>query len=219
MGDVLIYGIGVLVILITLAPFIHVAAMSISDPLKVAKQEIYLFPHGINFDAYKMVMENQNFWGSYGNTLWIVFFGTLTNIILTVTLAYPLSRRDLIARRPVMLLITFTMFFSGGLVPLFLMVNKLGLYNSRWAVIMPTAISTYNLIVCRTFFEGIPEDLTEAARIDGANDIQILISIIMPLSRRLLPCWCCFMPSVIGMDTSLRCCICPSPVCSPFRFT
>ena len=186
MGDVLIYGIGVLVILITLVPFIHVTAMSVSNPLMVSKQEIYLIPHGINFDAYKLVMQNNSFWKSYGNTLWIVFFGTLCNIVLTVTMAYPLSRRDFPARRPVMLLVTFTMFFSGGLVPLFITVNKLGLYNSRWAVILPGAISTYNLIVCRTFFESIPPDLTEAARIYGANDIQILLSIILPLSQAIV---------------------------------
>lgn len=185
-GDVIIYGVGLLVILITLVPLIHVLAMSVSDPLLVSKQEIYLIPRGINFDAYGMVMENRSFWNSYGNTLWIVFFGTLVNVALTVTMAYPLSRRDFFLRRPLMLLVTFTMFFSGGLVPTFITVNKVGLYNSRWAVILPFAISTYNLIVCRTFFESIPESLAEAARIDGANDIQILFKIILPLSHAII---------------------------------
>lgn len=185
-GDVIIYGVGLLVILITLMPLIHVLAMSVSDPLLVSKQEIYLIPRGINFDAYGLVMENHSFWNSYGNTLWIVFFGTLVNVALTVTMAYPLSRRDFFLRRPLMLLVTFTMFFSGGLVPMFITVNKVGLYNSRWAVILPFAISTYNLIVCRTFFESIPESLAEAARIDGANDIQILFKIILPLSQAII---------------------------------
>lgn len=185
-GDVLVYAIGVLVILITLVPFLHVIAMSMSDPLMVSKQEIYLIPKKINFDAYRLVMENKVFWSSYGNTLWIVFFGTLVNTLLTITLAYPLSRKDFFLRRPLMKLITFTMFFSGGLIPLFITVNKLGLYNSRWAVILPYAISTFNLIVCRTFFEGIPESLGEAAKIDGANDIQILMLIVLPLSQAII---------------------------------
>ena len=185
-ADVLIYFIGVLAILVTIIPFLHVIAMSLSDPNLVAKQEIFLWPKGINVAAYSMVMENQLFWTTYGNTLWIVFFGTLTNILLTVTLAYPLSRVNFFMRRPVMKLVTFTMFFSGGMIPLFILVNQLGLYNSRWAVILPYAISTYNLIVCRTFFEGIPESLVESAKLDGATDIRVLWSIIMPLSKPIL---------------------------------
>ena len=185
-ADVLIYFIGVLAILVTIIPFFHVIAMSLSDPNLVAKQEIFLWPKGINVAAYSMVMENQLFWTTYGNTLWIVFFGTLTNILLTVTLAYPLSRVNFFMRRPVMKLVTFTMFFSGGMIPLFILVNQLGLYNSRWAVILPYAISTYNLIVCRTFFEGIPESLVESAKLDGATDIRVLWSIIMPLSKPIL---------------------------------
>ena len=186
MGDVLIYGFGVLVIIVTLLPFIHVVAMSVSDPLMASKGEIYLIPHGINFNAYKLVVQNASFWNSYGNTLWIVFFGTLVNTFLTITLAFSLSRRTFFLRRTLMKLITFTMFFSGGLIPLFILVNKLGLYNSRWAVILPYAISTYNLIVCRTFFEGIPENLAEAAVIDGANDVSILFRVYLPLSKAIL---------------------------------
>ncbi|MDD3410935.1 MAG: carbohydrate ABC transporter permease, partial [Eubacteriales bacterium] len=102
------------------------------------------------------------------------------------SLAYPLSRVGFFLRRPVMKLITFTMFFSGGLIPLFIVVNKAGLYNSRWAVIIPYAVNTYNLIVCRTFFEGIPDSLIESARLDGANDVRILGSIVIPLSKAIL---------------------------------
>lgn len=106
--------------------------------------------------------------------------------LLTVALAYALSRREFFLRRTLMILVTFTMFFSGGLIPLFLMVSRLGLYNSRWAVILPYAISTYNLIVCRSFFEGIPESLMESARLDGANDLRILFSIVLPLSGAIV---------------------------------
>ena len=186
LADILIYLFGALAILITLVPFLHVIAMSVSDPLMVSRQEIFIIPHGINFDAYRLVMENHLFWTTYGNTLWIVLVGTLVNIVFTVLLAYPLSRRGFFLRRPVMKAITFTMFFSGGMVPLFIMVNNVGLYGSRWAVIIPYAISTYNLIVCRTFFEGIPDALIESAKLDGANDLRILISIVLPLSTAII---------------------------------
>ena len=184
LGDVLIYGVGILAVLVTLVPFLHVIAMSMSDPLLVARQEIFLIPKQVQWDAYRL--ENNVFWTNYGNTLWIVGVGTVVNIVLTVTLAYALSRRSFFLRRPLMMLVTFTMFFSGGLVPLFLMVNNLGLYNTRWAVILPYAVSTYNLIVCRSFFEGIPESLMESARLDGANDLRILVSIVLPLSAAII---------------------------------
>jgi len=186
LADILIYVFGALAILITLVPFLHVIAMSLSDPLMVSRQEIFVIPHGINFDAYRLVMENHLFWTTYGNTLWIVVVGTLVNIVFTVLLAYPLSRQGFFLRRPVMKAITFTMFFSGGMVPLFIMVNNVGLYGSRWAVIIPYAISTYNLIVCRTFFEGIPDALIESAKLDGANDLRILLSIVLPLSTAII---------------------------------
>ena len=185
-ADVLINAVGVLVILITLIPFMHVVAMSLSDPLLVMKQEIFLWPRQVQLRAYQMVLENQLFWTSYKNTIWVVVVGTLVNIFVTVLLAYPLSRRHTVGRRPIMLLITFTMFFSGGMVPLFIVVSQLGLYNNRWALILPSAVSTYNLIVCRTFFEGIPDSLIESAKLDGANDIRILVSIVLPLSSAII---------------------------------
>ncbi|MEG0766641.1 MAG: carbohydrate ABC transporter permease [Clostridia bacterium] len=186
LGDVLIYGIGLFAALITLIPFLHVIAMSLSDSLMVSKQEIFLIPRKIHFDAYRLVLQNKLFWSSYGNTLWIVLVGTAVNICMTLLFAYPLSRRHFSLRRPVMLAVTFTMFFSGGLIPLFITINAVGLYNSRWALILPYAISTYNLIVCRTFFEGIPESLVESAKLDGASELRILWSIILPLSQAII---------------------------------
>ncbi|HML45288.1 MAG TPA: carbohydrate ABC transporter permease, partial [Clostridia bacterium] len=185
-ADVLIYGVGLAAILVTLIPFLHVVAMSLSDSLLVSKQEIYLIPRGVHLGAYRLVLENKLFWTSYRNTLWIVGVGTLVNLIMTLACAYPLSRRGFFLRRPVMLIITVTMFFSGGLVPMFIQINRLGLYNSRWALILPGAISTYNLIVCRTFFEGIPDSLMESAKLDGANDLRILWSIVLPVSQAII---------------------------------
>ena len=212
-GDIVVYGIGVLAILITVVPFLHVISMSISDPLAASKQEVFLWPKGVQFGAYKLVLQNGMFWKSYGNTIWIVVVGTITNIVLTVMLAYPLSRSGFFLRRPIMKMITFTMFFSGGMVPMFIMVNSLGLYNSRWAVILPYAISTYNLIVCRTFFEGIPESLIESAKLDGANDLQVMVSIVMPLSKAILAVlvlfyavshWNSYFPSLLYISDTTK---------------
>ena len=213
-ADVLINAVGVLVILITLIPFMHVVAMSLSDPLLVMKQEIFLWPRQVQLRAYQMVLENQLFWTSYKNTIWVVVVGTLVNIFVTVLLAYPLSRRHTVGRRPIMLLITFTMFFSGGMVPLFIVVSQLGLYNNRWALILPSAVSTYNLIVCRTFFEGIPDSLIESAKLDGANDIRILVSIVLPLSSAIIAVlvlfyavghWNSYFPAMLYLpDTKLQ---------------
>lgn len=213
-ADVLINAVGVLVILITLIPFMHVVAMSLSDPLLVMKQEIFLWPRQVQLRAYQMVLENQLFWTSYKNTIWVVVVGTLVNIFVTVLLAYPLSRRHTVGRRPIMLLITFTMFFSGGMVPLFIVVSQLGLYNNRWALILPSAVSTYNLIVCRTFFEGIPDSLIESAKLDGANDICILVSIVLPLSSAIIAVlvlfyavghWNSYFPAMLYLpDTKLQ---------------
>lgn len=213
-ADVLINAVGVLVILITLIPFMHVVAMSLSDPLLVMKQEIFLWPRQVQLRAYQMVLENQLFWTSYKNTIWVVVVGTLVNIFVTVLLAYPLSRRHTVGRRPIMLLITFTMFFSGGMVPLFIVVSQLGLYNNRWALILPSVVSTYNLIVCRTFFEGIPDSLIESAKLDGANDIRILVSIVLPLSSAIIAVlvlfyavghWNSYFPAMLYLpDTKLQ---------------
>lgn len=186
LGDVLLYAVGVFVIIITLLPFIHVAAMSLADPFKAMREEIFLIPWGINLDAYKLVFQNSSFITAYLNTFWYTGVGTLVNVALTVLLAYPLSRKEFILRRPLMLAITFTMFFSGGLVPTFIIVSRLGIYNTRWALILPTAISTWNLIVCRTFFEGIPESLVESAKLDGASEFFILRKIVLMLSLPII---------------------------------
>ena len=186
LSDMLIVLVGLFVILITLLPFLHVAAMSLADPMKALREEIFLIPWGFNLEAYRMVFQNTTFLLSYGNTFWYTGVGTLVNILFTITLAFPLARRQFVLRRPVMLLITFTMFFSGGLVPTFIVVSRLGLYNTRWAVILPYAISTYNLIVCRTFFENIPETLLESAKLDGASEYRILANVILPLSMPIL---------------------------------
>jgi len=171
-----------LVICITLYPFIFVFSASISDPGALGRGEVWLWPVGFSTNAYKIVMEDKEIWTGYGNTIWYVVVGTTINIILTTITAYPLSRENFSARDKIMMFIAFTMFFSGGMIPTYLLVKELGLINSRWALVIVGGISTWNLIIMRTFFEGIPASLHEAATIDGASELQILVKIFLPLS-------------------------------------
>ncbi len=173
----------ILLIVVTLYPFYYVTIASISDPtLIVQKRGIVLWPQGLSFESYRMVFENPMIRIGYMNTIFYVVVGTALNLVLTSFGAYGLSRRDLALRNPITLMIVFTMFFSGGLIPSYLLVRNLGLLNTRWAMILPGAISTWNLIIMRTAFLGIPESLAESAKIDGANDFTILFRIYLPLS-------------------------------------
>lgn len=173
----------VLIMLITLYPLLHVIFASISDPTRLIKHQGALVkPLGFSMKAYKMVLENPNILIGYKNTLFYVIVGTTINVFLTALGAYGLSRKDLLWGKAIMFLILFTMFFGGGLIPFFLTVKQVGLLNSRWAMIIPTAVSTWNIIVMRTSFMGIPDSLEESAKIDGANDFIILFRIIFPLS-------------------------------------
>ena len=172
--------------IITLYPFVFIASASISDPGMVTRMEVWLFPKGINFDSYERVIKEEQLWVSYRNTIWYVLVGTTINLVMTTLLAYPLSRRRFQGRRILMIAITFTMFFSGGMVPSFILVRSLGLINTRWALVIPSAISTYYLIITRTFFEGIPESMHEMATIDGAGELRIFVQMFLPLSMPIL---------------------------------
>lgn len=185
-SDIIIILINCLVIIITLYPFIFVISMSISDPVYAMRQEVFFLPKGFSTEAYKIVFENPDIWTSYYNTIWYTLVGTVINVILTVMAAYPLSRKSFFARNHIMVFIAFTMFFSGGLIPSYIIVNNLHLYNTRWAIILPGAVSAFNVIMARTFFETIPESLQESAKIDGANEMKILTSLILPLSKPII---------------------------------
>lgn len=171
-----------LVICITLYPFIFILSASISDPTSLGRGEVWLLPKGFSLGAYKIVLKDPQVWSSYYNTIWYVLVGTAVNILMTTITAYPLSRPNFSARNKIMMFIAFTMFFSGGLVPTYLLVRTLQLINTRWALIFPVAISTWNLIIMRTFFESIPVSLHESATIDGCPEARILLSIVLPLS-------------------------------------
>lgn len=180
------YCISAFVTAITLYPIIYILSASLSDPYAVMRGEVWIFPKGINLDAYIRVLNNPEVWISYYNTLWYVIIGTTLSVILTAMTAYPLARKKFAGRKVVTILLTFTMFFSGGLIPLYIVIQKLGLINSRLSIILPCTIITYYLIIMRTFFEGIPESIHESATLDGYSDVGIFIRIVIPLSKPII---------------------------------
>ncbi|MCJ8006971.1 carbohydrate ABC transporter permease [Lederbergia wuyishanensis] len=172
-----------ILILVTLYPFLYVLFSSVSDPGLLAKNTGVLYkPLGLTFKAYQLVFENPMIMIGYVNTIFYVVVGTAINIFLTSIGAYALSRKNVMLSKPIMMMIIFTMFFSGGLIPTYLLINELGMMNTRWSLIIPNSISVWNLIIMRTSFKGIPESLEESAKMDGANDFTILFRIILPLS-------------------------------------
>lgn len=175
-------------IVIMLYPIWHVVMASLSDnSLLMGHTGVLLKPLGFSFNAYKLMFKNPMILRGYANTIYIVVVGVTLNIIFTALGAYFLSRKDLYFRRLFMMLITFTMFFSGGLIPTYLLVSKtLHLNNTYAAIILPTLVNTYNLIIMRTSFEAIPASLEESAKLDGASDFTVLFKIIFPLSMPVI---------------------------------
>lgn len=173
-------------ICITLYPFIYVLSMSLSGQDHVIKRDVFLYPKGFSLSTYKAILQNKFVWVSYYNTIWYTVVGTVVNVIMTVLAAYPLSRKNFVFRRFISLMITITMFVGGGMIPFFIIISTLGLYNTRWALIIPFAVSAWSIIIARSFYETIPESLDESAKIDGANDITVLVKIMLPLSKPIL---------------------------------
>lgn len=185
--DVIVGILAAIVILIVLVPLVFVAAASFSDPDRVIRGEVLFWPKGVTLKAYTMVFENKDIWRGFANTIFYTAAGTFISVIMTILAAYPLSRKNLRGRNFIMMAILFTMYFSGGMVPTYLLVRDLGMYNTIWALLIPNALSTYNLIVAKTFFENsIPEELYESARLDGCGNIPMLIKIVLPLSKAIM---------------------------------
>lgn len=194
---------------ITLYPIWYVFIVSVSSAEHINAGDVNIIPHGITFDAYKVVFANGKIWRSYYNTILYTVTGTVVNVLLSAMCAYPLARKDLFGRRFFTIFVTVTMFVSGGMIPLYLVVMKLKLLNTMWSVILPGAISTYNMIIMRTAFSGIPDSLAESACIDGANDITIFTKIILPLSKPILATmtlfysvshWNSFFPAMLYLN-------------------
>lgn len=177
----------ILVAISCIYPLLYVVFASLSNPNRLSQHVGILFkPLGFTLKGYKLVFSNPNILMGYLNTIFYVVVGTALNILMTSLGAYVLSRKDLYWGKFIMFLITFTMFFGGGLIPFYLVVQKLGLLDKRLSLIIPSAISTWNLIVMRTSFMSIPDSIEESAKIDGANDFTILFRIILPLSKATL---------------------------------
>lgn len=182
--DVFNYALLILVAFVTLYPFLYVIFASLSDPVQLMGNSAPLWkPLGFSLAAYKKVFSNSSIYIGYANTIFYVVVGTTVNIIMTCIAAYVLSRKQFMLRRFFTLMFIFTMYFNGGLIPNYLLIKGLHLIDNRLALILPGAISTFNLMIMITGFEGIPKSLEESARIDGAGDWTILFRIIMPLAK------------------------------------
>ncbi|QHT63313.1 carbohydrate ABC transporter permease [Paenibacillus lycopersici] len=173
--------------IVCIYPMLYVIFASFSDPkLLMQHQGILLKPLGFTLKGYSLVLKNPNISIGYYNTVFYVVVGTFISMIFTCFGGYALSRKGVLFSKYILMLITITMFFSGGLIPFYLLVKNLGIYDTRWAIILPSAINTWNLIIMRTSFMQIPESLEESAKIDGANDFTVLFRIILPLSMPII---------------------------------
>ena len=184
-----VFNVGILLLLsfITLYPMLYVIFASVSEPVQLIKARGILWgPLGFTTKAYSMVFSNRSILIGYSNTLFIVIVGTTLNVIITSLAAYVLSREGYFFKRFLNFIVVFTMLFSGGLIPFYITVQRLNLLDSVWALILPTLLSTYNLMIMRTSFAAIPVSLEESAKLDGANDIVVLTRIILPLSKAVI---------------------------------
>ncbi|NQX61342.1 carbohydrate ABC transporter permease [Paenibacillus qinlingensis] len=166
----------------TIVPFIHIIAKSLSSETYLLAKEIWLWPKGFNFASYEYVLSYKQFYISFWNSLVITVVGTAVSMAVTILAAFPLSRRQFPLKRGLMLFFVITMFFSGGLIPTYLVVKQLGLLNTLWSIMLPLALAPFNLILVRNFFLSLPEALEESAIMDGASNIRVLTWIYLPLS-------------------------------------
>jgi putative aldouronate transport system permease protein len=176
----------IIISIVMLLPFIHVFAQSFSSATAIDQGRVSFLPVEFTLDNYSFVFQDASIWRSFGVTIFITVVGTIINLVATASLAYPLSRRELKGRKFLLLMVLFTMIFSAPLIPTFLVVQSLGLLDTVWALIFPTAISAFNLFVMRSFFMQIPQELIEASRIDGMGELRILFQVVLPLSKPAL---------------------------------
>ena len=182
-----IYAFLTLITLVILYPIVYVVSASFSEPQAVISGRVKLFPVDFTLRGYEAVFKNGKLINGFMNSIFYVAVSLVLNLTMTMLCAYPLSRKEFTARGWVSLFFVFTMYFSGGMVPSYILVNKLQLLNTRWAMIIPTAMSTYNMIICRTYImNNIPDDLYEAGQIDGCTPFRNMLQVIVPLSKSIL---------------------------------
>jgi putative aldouronate transport system permease protein len=175
-----------LVVVVTLYPFLTIVARSFSGERQIRAGEVTLWPKGFNLTTYEIVLKDAMFWRNYGNTVLYTVVATAVAMVLTTCYAYVLSKKHLRGRTALVGIAVFTMFFSGGLIPQYVLITSLGLKNSVWAIALPNAISVFNLLVMKAFFESLPTELEEAAQIDGLSTYGILLRIVLPLSKAVV---------------------------------
>lgn len=176
----------VLLVAVVVYPIVLVIASSFSSPAAVYAGRVFLWPVEPSLEGYGAVFKNKQILSGFANTMFYTLGGTIINLFMTTLAAYPLSRRTLPYRKSIMMLFIFTMFFSGGMIPNYILLMNLRMLNTRWALLIPGAISVYNMILMRTFFENIPVELYEAASIDGCTDIRYLLTVMLPLSKPII---------------------------------
>ena len=183
----------IIVMFITVYPFVYLVAQSFSSDAAASAGKVTFYPIGFNVNTYKYILRDNQFFRYYGNTIFYTVVGTFISVACTALIAYPLSKPRLRLNKVITPLVVFTMYFAGGMIPNYIVITQwLGLQDSMWSIILPNAISTFNLLVMKSFFAGLPEELEEAAAIDGMNTYQIFLKIIIPLSKPIIATMCLF---------------------------
>ena len=190
--NVIVYSFSILFLLAIVYPIYFIIIASFSDPYAVSGGKVWFFPVSFTLDGYKELLKHSDIWRGYWNTILYTVVGTFIGLAVNIPAAYALSRKDLVGRNFVMLLFVFTMFFNGGLIPTFLTIKQFHLYDTFWVMVLPFSVSVYNIIVARTFFTtSIPNDMWDAAQIDGCGNLRYFFKIVLPLSKAII--------SVIGL--------------------
>jgi putative aldouronate transport system permease protein len=175
-----------LIVFVTFYPFLNMVAQSFSSEGNINAGLVNFIPRGFNIETYRVVMADSMFWSNYKNTVIYTVIGTAISMVLTTTFAYAISKRHLKGRNLCIAIAVFTMFFNGGIIPNYVLITSLGMKNTLWAIVLPNAISVFNLLIMKSFFENMPPELEEAAAIDGLNTYGILVQIVLPLSKAVL---------------------------------
>ncbi len=184
---IVIYVLLSIILVIILYPLIFVVSASFSDPQAVISGEVVLFPVRPTLRGYEAVFKNRKILIGFANSIFYLIVGTIINLVMTMLCAYPLSRKEFKARNKIALFFVFTMYFSGGMVPSYLLINSLNMLNTRWAMLIPMAMSTYNMIICRTYIiNSIPDEMYEAAQLDGCSPFAYMIKVVVPLCKPIL---------------------------------
>lgn len=184
---IICYTVIAILTLVVLYPIIYIISASFSNADSVVQGRVWLWPVDINLDAYKVLFNRKSIWVGYKNTIIYTVGGTVINLVITLMCAYPLARKNLRGRSAIMFLFSFTMLFNGGMIPNYVLVREMGLMNTRWSLMLPGAMSVYNMIVCRTFIQtNIPDEMLEAAQIDGCRDSQFFLRMVLPLSKPII---------------------------------